>query len=273
MTVDIRWLGAAGVELNSGGAVILIDPYLSRPGKRELLLKPLKPNRENISRYIRTVRGTVRAIAVGHTHFDHALDIPEMAGSLGCPVLGGSSLDALLEISGLPGKTTVCRPQEKISLPKDIALTMIPSLHGLVMSRRFLLEGTISRDMRPPLRIHRFRLGEMYAPKIVMGGITFLHVGSAGYLVNELAGHGCDVLFLCVPGWKNSPGYPDRVIEILRPSCIVPIHYDDFTVPFRPGSNPPALKSADLDSFVKRIKTMRPTLEVRMLEPFAAASF
>jgi L-ascorbate metabolism protein UlaG (beta-lactamase superfamily) len=273
MTVDIRWLGAAGIELNRSGSIILIDPYLSRPGKSELLFRPLRPKKEAISRYFRTTKGTIRAIAVGHTHFDHALDIPEMARNLDCPVLGGTSLDALLEISGLPGKATLCRPQEAIALSEDSALTMIPSVHGLVISRHFLLEGNIRRDMQQPLRMHQFRLGEMHAPKIITGGITFLHIGSAGYLAHELEAHRCDVLFLCVPGWKNSPGYPDRVIDIVQPSCVVPIHYDDFTVPFLPGRKLSVLRSADLNSFVQRLKTIRSTLDIRILEPFAAASF
>jgi len=273
MTVDIRWLGAAGIELNRSGSIILIDPYLSGPGKWEILFRPLNPRKEPVSGYFRTIKGSILAIAVGHTHFDHALDIPEMARNQDCSILGGASLDTLMEISGFPGKVTVCRPHGKISLSEDSAVTMIPSRHGLVMSRHLLLEGSIGRSMQQPLRTYQFRLGEMYVPKITMGGITFLHLGSAGYLERELEAHSCDVLFLCVPGWKNSPGYPDRIVDILRPSCVVPIHYDDFTVPLLPGRRCPLLRSADLDGFMKRLRAIRPNLEVRILDPFTTAPF
>jgi L-ascorbate metabolism protein UlaG (beta-lactamase superfamily) len=273
MTVNTRWLGTAGVELTHKDKVILIDPYLSRLDKRDIFFKPLLPRKDRIRWYLQSIRGSVSAVIVGHTHFDHALDIPEVAANLDCPVLGGNSLDAYLHISGLPGKTSICQPQEQIALNAGITLTMIPSLHGLIMRRLLLLEGNIRREWQLPLRTHRFRLGEMYAPKISFGGVTFLHMGSAGFLEKELDGHQCDVLFLCVPGWKKSPGYPERVIEIVKPSCVVPFHYDDFTFPLMPGWKYPVMKSADLRGFIGRLKMIRPDLEIRLLDPFMSSSF
>jgi L-ascorbate metabolism protein UlaG (beta-lactamase superfamily) len=273
MAVTVRWLGTAGIELNQGGSIILIDPYLSRPGRMDVFFRPLLPEKQTIRWYLDNVKGSVHALIVGHTHFDHALDIPEIAAHLDCPVIGGDSLDAYLHLSGLPGRTTVCKPREEISLSDRATLTMIPSMHGLILARLLLLEGTIRRDLKPPLRTRQFRLGEMYAPKVTVGGVTFLHVGSAGFLEEELEGHRCDVLFLCVPGWKKWPGYPERVIEMVRPSCVVPIHFDDFTSPLMPGWKYPVMKSADLEGFIKRVKMVRPEPEVRKVEPFMTASF
>ena len=38
MSVNMRWLGTAGIELSHGGNVILLDPYLSRLGEKRYLL-------------------------------------------------------------------------------------------------------------------------------------------------------------------------------------------------------------------------------------------
>lgn len=114
-------------------------------------------------------------------------------------------------------------------------MTLIPSLHGLVLGRLLLFLGNIDRSLSPPLRAHRYRLGSMHTVKVELGGTTFMHVGSAGFLERDLEGHRCDVLFLCAAGWRNTPGYPERVIEILRPSIVVPIHYDDLSLPLEPG--------------------------------------
>ena len=46
MSVNLRWLGTAGVELSCDGRVILIDPYLSRPCKKDILLNALIPKRD-----------------------------------------------------------------------------------------------------------------------------------------------------------------------------------------------------------------------------------
>jgi L-ascorbate metabolism protein UlaG (beta-lactamase superfamily) len=273
MTVNLRWLGTAGVELSCDGQVILIDPYLSRTCKKDILFHALIPKREAIKRYTDSIEGKVRAVIAGHTHFDHVLDIPALARCLDAPIFGSSSLDTLLSISGLPGKTTVCHPQERIILDSKIAISMIPSAHGLALSRLLLLKGDINPRLTPPLRTHQYRLGAMFASQVEMGGLTFLHVGSAGYVEKELEDHRCDVLFLCVAGWRKWPEYPQRIIEMVRPSCVVPIHHDDFSAPLMPGNKVRVMRSADLEGFCDHAKMGRTGLEVRPLEPFIAASF
>jgi L-ascorbate metabolism protein UlaG (beta-lactamase superfamily) len=273
MSVNIHWLGTAGIELSHSGQVILIDPYLSRPGKSDIFFKRLLPRKDIINWYVNNIGGNVRAIVAGHTHFDHVLDIPLMAHSLDCPVLGSSSLDTLLSLSGLPGRVTVCNSKEQVKLGDDISVSMIPSAHGLILSRLLLLEGDINPGLTLPLRTNQYRLGAMSAPKVTMGGLTLLHIGSAGFIEKKLECHTCDILFMCVAGWKNWPLYPERVIEILQPSCVIPIHYDDFSIPLMPGWKCPVMRSADLDGFCNRVKMSRPGIEVRLIEPFSATSF
>lgn len=273
MSVNVRWLGTAGIEISHEGKAILIDPYLSRPGKADILFKPLVANKDAIRRYLNSVNEKVVAVIAGHTHFDHALDIPEIACILGCTIIGSPSLDMLLSLSGLPDRVTVGRPREQISIDDETTITMIPSAHGLALSRFLLLEGDIRRSVIPPLRANQFRMGDMLSPEISFGGLALIHVGSAGYVVKELDGHLCDVLIMCVAGWKKWPAYPEKVIEILKPSCVIPIHYDDFSAPLTPGRKCPVMRSADLEGFCKRVKEIRPDLEVRQIEPFETVSF
>jgi L-ascorbate metabolism protein UlaG (beta-lactamase superfamily) len=273
MSLSIRWLGTAGIELNHDGNLILLDPYFSRLGKKDIFFRPLMPRKDLIGWYINSIGGNVRAIVTGHTHFDHVLDIPLMAHILDCPVLGSSSLETLLSLSGLPGRVTVCSSKEQIKLGNDISVSMLPSAHGLIFSRLLLLEGDINPGLTMPLRTSQYRLGTMSAPKITMGGLTMIHIGSAGFIEKEFQGHTCDILFMCIAGWKKWPLYPQRVIEILQPSCVIPIHYDDFSIPLMPGWKCPVLRSADLDGFCRHVKMVRPDIEVRKIEPFTAASF
>jgi L-ascorbate metabolism protein UlaG (beta-lactamase superfamily) len=273
MSVNMRWLGTAGIELSHGGNVILLDPYLSRLGKKDIFFRPLLPRKNVIGWYINSIEGDVRAIVAGHTHFDHVLDIPEIARNLNCLILGSPSLDTLLSISGLPDRVTVCNSNDQVNLRDDMSVSMIPSAHGLILSRLLLLEGSINKRLTPPLRTNQYRLDEMYAPKIALDGLTFLHVGSAGFIENELEGHTCDVLFCCVAGWKKWPSYPQRVIEIVQPSCVIPIHYDDFSIPLMPGGKIQVMRSADLEGFLNHAKMSRPGTEVRKIEPYMVISF
>ncbi|HPI92213.1 MAG TPA: MBL fold metallo-hydrolase [Deltaproteobacteria bacterium] len=273
MPVSLRWMGTAHIELSHDGRVVLVDPYLTRPPKSAIFFRRLRPDPDAARAYAEGLDGTVKAIIASHTHFDHVLDIPELARRTGSTVIGSPSLDALMGISGLPGRITIARPREAVHLVDGLTITMIPSIHGLIMGRTLLMEGDIDRTLTPPLRTHRYRLGAMYTVKVELGGMTFLHVGSAGFLEEELAGHTCDVLFLCAAGWKNTPGYPERVVDILRPSCVVPIHYDDFSLPLLPGKDFRVLKSADITRFIEKVKRTGSSLEVRQIEPCVTTSF
>ncbi len=72
--VELEWLGTAGFRLTAEGTTLLIDPYLSRPSLRRVASRrPLPSSAAVVDRY---VRGVADAILVGHTHFDHALDVP-----------------------------------------------------------------------------------------------------------------------------------------------------------------------------------------------------
>jgi hypothetical protein len=69
--------------------------------------------------------------------------------------------------------------------------------------------------------------------KIEVNGLTLLHVGSANLVEDALAGQSCDVLFVCVPGWRNVPGFVPRLVSAVRPKTIVPFHFDDFSTALR----------------------------------------
>jgi hypothetical protein len=74
----------------------------------------------------------------------------------------------------------------------------------------------------------------MHSVKVEMGGITFLHIGSAASWKGSLRGTLRRALSLC--GRLEEPaGIPERIVGIVRPSCVVPIHYDDFSLPLTPG--------------------------------------
>jgi L-ascorbate metabolism protein UlaG (beta-lactamase superfamily) len=85
--VSVRWTGAAGLEFTYEGKTWLIDPYLSRISKMALFFGRPQPDRETISRYLDNLSGSLQAVIVGHTHLDHALDVPEIIERFPVPLL------------------------------------------------------------------------------------------------------------------------------------------------------------------------------------------
>lgn len=271
--VSVRWTGAAGLEFTHNDQTILIDPYHSRLGKLKVFFGRLTPNIRAIESYLEKLPGKLSAIIVGHTHFDHALDIAEFSKHFDGPLVGSVSLEKLMAMHEIPGRVTLCEGGKRIELPGNAAVTMIPSAHGLVAFGRVPYPGDIDPSGQPPLKAGEYRHGTVYMPKLEMGGKIFLHAGSANLIESELGGHHCDVLFMCVPGWKKIPEYSTHLLEIVKPQIIVPFHFDDFSAPIRPHLKPPTLPLVDLGGFLKRISQSSPDIEIRLPQPFETMTF
>ena len=114
--VVLRWLGTAGWEISDGTTVILIDPYVSRifgpqpPGRTPFARAPgdtrplygwddvAVPDRAAIDAHV------LRAdfVLVTHTHYDHVLDVPQIALRTHATVIGTDSTENVLRAYKVP---------------------------------------------------------------------------------------------------------------------------------------------------------------------------
>jgi L-ascorbate metabolism protein UlaG (beta-lactamase superfamily) len=271
--VEIRWLGTAGLEIAFEGRVLLIDPYLTRAGKADIFFRRLRPSAERVAEYAKSIPGQVSAVVCGHTHFDHALDIPLIARHMGCVLVGSDSLKTLIELAGINPDMRVCRGGEFVELPGHMSVRMIPSLHGLVFFGRVPYPGEIDPFARPPLKASEYKLGGMFTPLVEAGGVRIMHQGSANFIESKLEGQRCDILFMCVPGWKKVPGYPSKCIEMLRPEVVVPFHFDDFTAQIPKSRRLKPMPGTDLEGFVAQVKKHAPGIVVKIPDPHEVMRF
>ena len=270
--IRVTWTGAAGLQFETGQQTILIDPYHTRVGIFHTLTRVILPDEAAISTHLPDMK-QIDAIIVSHTHSDHALDVPYIAGHCDCTVVGSASLNTLMEINGLPNRVRVCSGRETVPLGENTAVTMVPSAHGLVAMGKVPFPGEIGADSCLPMKASGYRVGTVFAPKLAIQGKTFIHVGSANFIDAEMAGHTCDVLFLCVPGWKKCQGYPRRLIERVRPQTVVLFHHDDFSRPHIKGSRTRSLPFTDIQGMVKTIERYFPGLEVVVPDVYDTLEF
>lgn len=261
--IRVTWTGAAGLRFETERELILIDPYYTRVGIFRTLFKPIAPDPAALAAALPDP-ATVSAIVVGHTHSDHAMDVPWIAARTPGPVVGSPSLDTLMSLSGQPGRTRVCTGGETVGLTESASVTMIRSAHGLVTMGKAPFAGEIRPSMTLPMKASGYRVGTVFAPKLELAGVRFLHVGSANFEEETIQGHTCDVLFLCVPGWKRRKGYPQRLIETTRPATVVLFHFDNFSKPHVPGSKTRPMPLSDLPGIVRAIQGCAPTVAVRV---------
>lgn len=259
--VRIKLTGAAGLICSYRNDTLLVDPYYSRLGKWQVLFGKVSADAAKIRDHAERI-GHITAMVVGHSHFDHAFDIPELSKYTKGKIIGNRSLETLMTLSGIKGRTMVCKGGEVVNISDRIRITMLYSLHGKVVLGMVPYPGEISADAKLPLRAKDYKVGQVFSPKIEIGGKSFLHVGSAGFIDGSLKGHSCDVVFLCVPGWKRMKGYPQRILELTGAKTVVLFHQDDFFSPIEPGKRIKNIALSDVGGLVKKIKSFSCDVEI-----------
>ncbi len=78
--------------------MLWIDPYVTRLSLADFVLRRvIRPSADAIGRHV----DRADAILVGHTHFDHALDVPAIAlARTGARVFGSASCARLMQLHG-----------------------------------------------------------------------------------------------------------------------------------------------------------------------------
>ncbi len=247
--LTLEWLGTAGFRIEYGEKILLIDPYVTRPRIPRLIFARLPVNKQLCSE----VFPKADYIFIGHSHFDHLLDAPEIAVQTGAGIFGTKSTAALSLAYGVPEeKVKIINPWEPIQLG-DFRVTCIPSVHGKIVMGRVPTPGEIVSVKRLPMRASRYRVGGVFGIIIEVGGFRMLHAGSANLIDEEMAKVGkANVLLLCLAGRSGTPDYVKRMMRHVLPDIVIPHHFDNFFSPLKKGLR--RLPSIHMDEFIKEAR-------------------
>ncbi len=248
--VTVRWLGTAGFAIEHGGHTLLIDPYVTRAPLRRCIVSALRPDLEAIAAHV----PRADAIVVGHSHFDHVLDVPAIAKATGATVFGSVSAANLCRASGVPEAQidVVERPAGSAPVDREsgpFRLRFLPSAHSRFLAGRVPFPGDIADCDEVPLRTERYRCGAVFGVEICVGGRTLYHVGSAELVEASLGDRprNIDLVLLCVAGWTSTDSYPERIARALSPRAALLSHWDNFFRPMDRGATPlPAMRMPQL---------------------------
>ena len=229
--LDLAWLGVSGYRLTYEGVSLFIDPYVSRvPLRAFLLRRRTLPDPVMIERYAHSA-GEVAGVLVGHTHFDHAVDAPAIAGRHRAKAYGSASLAHLMRLHGLGDLAVEVTPHEPYELGPFV-VRFIPSRHSkLLFGRKVPMDGPLTCEHLDGLAPGAYKCGAVYGIRIEVAGVTLYHQGSADLNDSELRGGPVDVFLAGVAGRNVTPHYWERILPKLDPRVVVPTHYDNFFSP------------------------------------------
>jgi L-ascorbate metabolism protein UlaG (beta-lactamase superfamily) len=243
--VRLRWTGVAGLRFDVDGRAVAFDPFVTRPGLAATLLR--RPRVDDA--LVRARYAGLDAVFVGHTHYDHAMDLPAVADASPEAIIHGSRVTIeLCRRLGIPAHRLVEVQDGEAYDVGPFRVTTVASEHGIVPLVRYVDRIELPRRGLPwtPFRYPR---GDVFAWRLDVGGATAHVQGSAGIDDEALAKQGeVDALFACLAARHGTPEYLKRLGARLRPKVLLPIHHDDF---FRPLEAPPRpVKTLDWPGFL-----------------------
>lgn len=260
--LEIEWLGCSGFRLRLEGHTLLVDPYVSRVPLRAVLARRSAPgDPAAVAQHI----DRADAVLIGHAHFDHAMDAPNIARATGAQVFGSSSTATLMRLHGLADRAVEVEPYRVYPIG-PFEVTFVPSAHSkLVLGLAVNSPGDVTCEHLDELTPWAYGCGQVYGIHIRAGGVALYHQGSAEIVDDAVVHHGVDVLLAGIAGRGYSHRYLERAIRLLEPRVVVPHHHDDF---FRPLGQPMELSfNVNLCGAIDEVRAASADVAIATLMP------
>ena len=282
--VALEYMGAAGWRITDGTTVILIDPYLSR------ILgppPPLAPPYTRLPEDTRPVYGwnDVAApdvagieahvpqadfVLVTHTHYDHVLDVPQIALKTHSTIIGTESTENVMRAYEVPEKQLITvRGGEDYDFGV-FSVKVIPSLHSPLDHKHYFSSGIAPAGLKAPLTLQQMHPeGGTLAYLIRFHGHQILVFGGMNYIEREIEGLEPDVVLVgAASSRKEIYDYSGRLMRDLHfPPLVLPTHWDNFFAPYSASQQ----ASVDaLQSFIQEIRAASPKTKIVVPKYFEA---
>lgn len=265
--VQVRYYGAAGYHVKRGKDEVLFAPFFSTPSFGDVAASEVVRNlAPNVSRIDGGLAGTdvsgSRALLVGHGHYDHLMDVPEVArryatsARILCSSTSANILAGEPDRAALLARTDVLdqRLGQWISISPRIRVMALPGDHPWHILGFEFYTGTVDAPRtRPP------RKGTDW-----LGGPTYVFLvdfldanGKVDYRIyyqdaspapplgsvpaSVLAEHRVDLAIYCMSLHEHVPGFPQTLSRELDARVYVLGHWEDIFHPL-PGIGPDAGK-------------------------------
>lgn len=304
--IHIKYLGVGGFLIQRGEDVILTAPFFSNPSLLRVLFWRIHADPERINAFLPPVEN-VRAILVGHAHYDHLMDIPYIAQERAphATIYGSQTMKNIL--------AAVLPPERLVALDSEAAEpTKTPGKWQGVPGTKIRLMA-IKSEHAPHVCLFRRHgcikvfTGEVAAPlnRLPETAWGWKEGQTVAYLIDFLDNNGTvkfriyyqdaastppwgfppafepetqkavDLAILCVPGFKYVEGYPQGIIQWIKPRFVILTHWEDF---FRPRTGDPSdlrvvPDGTDPTIFIKQLEEALPTIKWLMPRPGAWLQF
>lgn len=261
----IRYLGAGGLYVEWQGNALLMAPFFSNPGLLRVQFGRLSSDAEALRRGLDGMDLTrVRAIAVGHSHYDHLADLPAVAEHYAPSAriyVNQAGFNALAPLRPLSGRMVSLESPEGegwISLrdvdanPLPIRFRKVLSAHAPQLPHYHFARGEVAEPWTGEWATRRTRhlkagttyafVVDLLAPDLKEVRFRLYYQDSANPLGKgfppQFEGdddHCYDLAVLCMASYQFVKQHPESILGRLRPHHVLVTHFEDF---FRGAGKP-----------------------------------
>ena len=249
--VFVRYLGAGGLYVEWRGTPILAGPFFSNPSFRRVLLGRLSADRVRIDGGLRGMDlADVRAILVGHAHYDHLADVPEIAGSISRKAriyVNQSGANMLAGVDSVKERViSLEEPDNQTWIYTDdgnIRFRAVESGHAPLFWHLHFARGEVKKAWEEGWDRRRFR--HLKAGKTFAFVIDLLDdLGAVRYRIyyqdsaspegkgipdfGEEHPPGYDLAVVCMASSQFVKNHPGGLFDKLQPRHALVTHYEDF---------------------------------------------
>ena len=246
---------------------MLFDPYVTRGAVDKELDTVVAPDGAAIERFIPR---NADVVVVSHSHFDHALDVPEIALRTGAVVFGTRSTAELARASHVPEQQIVAASGGEELVFTVFRVRAVKALHSLIDMPNL----PIAAAPQLPMRARDYHEGGTLQYLVRFGDRTLFFVGTANFVEDQLKGVHADIAIVATGMRQKVPDYTCRLMRALGfPKLVLPNHFDAWQEPLRPGQMTLSDETrADLEAFEAEVHACAPEAHVITpvwLEPIA----
>lgn len=279
-TVQVRYLGVSGLSIRLGADHLVTAPFYSNPGLGRVLLGSIEPRTDLILEFAPPLED-VQAVLVGHSHYDHLMDLPVLARERlpdDCVIYGSQTTAHILAAAKLAQKIEVVNDDAGDYhragrwLPTRSGRMRIMALRSdhaphFIGVRAY--DGVYSEDLAElPTSAGGWVLGVPFAYLIDFlddkGERSVFRIyyqdaaadPPAGLPPSLKDGKAIDLAILCAASFSQLDHHPEAVIAATRPRFVLATHWEDF---FRPQTEPLSpVTGTDPEEFLRRLEKVLP---------------
>lgn len=228
--VEVRWLGVAGLSLTDQTTTLLFDPTFTKPTLLNWMnVSPFLSNPSLVTEELGKINiKKADAVFASHTHFDHAVDISEVALQTDATIYGGNSLKNIIDHHTQSNKLHFKDLTDGTVLKiGSFTITAIRRGHAPILGIFKFAPGDVSKNFS--FGLYEYKEGEVWCYLIEHPDGTFLiDQGSHFFEGNSRFKDKIDFYFVGVANKTHINDLVYNNIEKINAKKVFPIHFDFF---------------------------------------------